>query len=103
MKNRLAAIGTYLNEKTKKQINFKTIKADRHYRGILFTYMGEDYLISDSKQEVIGALWQMSSAKSEDFNKKDAKRYTHIKFKKAKEKKIMNYSCNRRGYFVVEL
>lgn len=103
MKNRLAAIGSYLNEKTNKQINFKTIKADRHYKGLLFTYMGEDYIISDSKQEVIEVLWKMSSARSDDFNKKDAKRYTHIKFKKAKEKKIMTYGYNRKGYFVVEL
>lgn len=103
MKDRLDIIGNYLNEKTKKVINFKAIKSDRVYRGLLFTYMGEDYIISDSKEEVIDALWKMSAARSVDYNKKDAKRYTHIKFKKAKEKKILSYSYKRRGYFVVEL
>ena len=103
MKDRLTAIGNYLNDKTKKKINFKTIKADRYYRGLLFTYMGDDYIISDSKPEMIDTLWKMSAARSMDFNKKDAKRYTHTKFMKAKEKKILNYNCNGKNYFVVEL
>ena len=103
MKNRLAAMGNYLNDKTNKKINFKTIKADSYYRGVLFTYMRDDYLITDSKPEMIDLLWKMSNARSEDFNKKDAKRYTHIKFKKAKEKKIVNYNCNGKNYFLVEL
>lgn len=103
MKDRLDAIGNYINDKSGKKINFKGIKADRVYRGLLFTYMGEDYIISDSKDEVIDVLWKMSAARSEDYNKKDAKRYTHIKFKKAKEKKVMDYSYKRKAYFVVEL
>ncbi|GLI55926.1 hypothetical protein PM10SUCC1_14400 [Propionigenium maris DSM 9537] len=103
MKERLAAIGNYLNDKSGKKINFKTIKADSYYRGILFTYMREDYLITDSKPEMIDILWKMSAARSEDFNKKDAKRYTHIKFRKAKEKKVLNYNYKGRNYFIVEL
>ena len=103
MKTKLEVIGNYLNEKTKNTINFKTIKTDVYYKGILFTYMKEDYLITETKEEMLDVLWQMSSARSDDFNKKDAKRYTHTKFKKAKEKNIISYGYKRKGYFIVEL
>lgn len=99
-----AAVGSYINKKTGKTINFKGIKADNSlYKDILFSYLKDDYIITDSKEEMMEVLWQMSNVDSTKLNRKDAKKYTHTKFKRAKEKKIVNFGCNGRTYFIIEL
>lgn len=104
MKDKLGVIGSYINKKYGKTINFKGIKADTSlYKGILFSYLKADYLVTNTKDEMIDILWKMSSVDSTKLNKKDAKKYTHTKYKRAKEKTITNFSHNGRKYFIVEL
>ena len=37
MKDRIMALGLYINERLNKNINFKQIKGDPVYRGVLFS------------------------------------------------------------------
>ena len=46
MLDRINALGQYLVEKLGKPFNFKQIKGDHMYPGILFSFAGEDYLMN---------------------------------------------------------
>ena len=103
MKDRMMALGLYINERLGKNINFKQIKGDPIYRGVLFSCMNEDYLVSNKKSEVINAIVTMSRKKAEDYPQKMVKRYTHTKFKKIRERKPVEFKVKGRSYFIIKM
>ncbi len=103
MKDRMMALGLYINERLGKNINFKQIKGDPIYRGVLFTCMNEDYLVSNKKSEVINTIVAMSRKKAEDYPQKMVKRYTHTKFKKVRERKRERVKVKGRSYFIIKM
>jgi hypothetical protein len=103
MKDRITALGLYINEKLGKHINFKQIKGDPIYKGVLFTCMKEDYLISDKKSEVIDVIVTMSNRKAEDYPTKMVKRYTHTKFRKIRERKPVEFKVKGKSYFIIKM
>lgn len=103
MKDRIAALGMYINGKLGRNINFKQIKGDHLYKGVLFTCMKEDYLVSDKKSEVIQAIVTMANKKPEDYNQKQVKRYTHTKFRKIRERKPEEIKVKGKSYFIIHL
>ena len=52
MIDRINALGQFLVNKTGKTFNFKQIKNDHMYPGILFSFSGEDYLVTPDKAEL---------------------------------------------------
>ena len=46
MIDRINALGQFLVNQTGKTFNFKSIKSDHMYPGILFSFAGEDYLVT---------------------------------------------------------
>jgi len=103
MKDRIMALGLYINERLGKNINFKQIKGDPVYRGVLFIYKNEDYLVSDRKSEVIDTIVTMSRKKPEDYPQKMVKRYTHTKFKKIRERKPVEFKVKGKSYFIIKM
>jgi len=103
MKERINALGQYISKRDGKNFNYKIIKGDSIYRGLLFTVLKEDFVISDSKNEVLDTLYKMSMKYPDHIPQKLMKKYTHMKFQKAKEKKIENFNLNGKRYFIVKL
>ncbi len=103
MKDRIMALGLFINERLGKNINFKQIKGDSIYRGVLFSCMKEDYLISDKKSEVINTISIMSHKKAEDYPQKLVKKYTHTKFRKIRERKPIEYKVKGKSYFIIHM
>ena len=52
MIDRINALGQFLVNQTGKTFNFKSIKSDHMYPGILFSFAGEDYLVTPDKAEL---------------------------------------------------
>lgn len=87
MIDRINALGQFLVNKTGKNFNFKQIKNDHMYPGILFSFSGEDYLVTPDKAELDLTIALMSSRTFEDYPPKHARKYTHRKFEKINKKK----------------
>ena len=96
-------LGEYLNKKEGRKIDFKNIKKHTLYRDNLFSYGGEDYIISGNREEIQNLLITFSQRKAEDYPPKLAKKYTHKKYVKAKEKKPEEFKLADKKYFVIKL
>ncbi len=103
MKERIGALGEFINEGLNKKINFKGIKAHSLYRGFLFSYASDDYIVGEKKAEVEGIAIEMSIKKSYDYPPKLAKKYTHRKYQKAHEKKPVQVTFKGKKYFIIKL
>lgn len=103
MLDRINALGQYLVEKTGKPFNFKQIKGDHIYPGILFSFAGEDYLVTPDKAELEYTISLMGSRTFEDYPPKHARKYTHRKFGKINKKiqEIVNYK--NKKYIIIKL
>ena len=82
MIDRINALGQFLVNQTGKTFNFKSIKSDHMYPGILFSFAGEDYLVTPDKAELDLTIALMASRTFEDYPPKHARKYTHRKFEK---------------------
>ena len=103
MLDRINALGQYLVEKLGKPFNFKQIKGDHMYPGILFSFAGEDYLVTPYKAESEYTIALMGSRTFEDYPPKHARKYTHRKFGKINKKtqEIVNYK--NKKYIIIKL
>lgn len=99
----IRALGEYLNKKNNRKIDFKGIKAHPLYKENLFSYGIDDYAISKSREELQNLLITLSMRKAEDYPAKFAKKYTHRKFLKAREKKVEEIRVGDKRYFLVLL
>ena len=101
--DRVAALGQYIVAKTGKNFNFKMIKEDPLYRGILFTCGGDDYLVSDEQEEILRTATVMAARKGIDYPDKVAKRYTHTKFSKARFKTPELFTVKGKKFYIIKL
>lgn len=99
----MKALGEYINKKLNKKIDFKGIKTHPVYRENLFSYNGEDYLVSGKKVELQNLILTISSRKPEDYPAKLGKKYTHKKYIKAKEKRIEEIRVGNKSFFLIVL
>lgn len=99
----IRVLGEYINKKEGRKINFKEIKSHPFYKGNLFSFGSNDYVISSKKDEIIRILENMSGKKMEDYPPKFAKKYTHRKFLKAKEKRPEEMAFENKKYYIVLL
>lgn len=103
MVDRIQALGQYLVTKKGKNFDFKQIKADNFFKGVLFAIGTEHYLVSDNEFEVIEVANKMSTTKFADYPAKFAKKYTHQRFVKANQKKYEMFQVKNKKYFIVIL
>ena len=99
----IRVLGEYINKKEGRKINFKEIKSHPFYKGNLFSFGSNDYVVSSKKDEIIRILENMSSKKMEDYPPKFAKKYTHRKFLKEKEKRPEEMAFENKKYYIVLL
>lgn len=103
MIDRIQALGQYLINKTGKNFNFKQIKADSYFKGVLYTLGTENYLLSDSEYEIVETAHRMSTTRFCDYPEKFAKKYTHMRFVKANQKKIENFVYKGKKFYIITL
>ncbi len=103
MKERIGALGEFINEELNKKINFKGIKSHSIFRGFLFSYGSDDYIVGEKKAEVEGVAIEMSIKKAHDYPPKLAKKYTHRKYQKAHEKNPVSIIFKSKKYFIIKL
>ncbi len=103
MKERIGALGEFINEELNKKINFKGIKSHSIFRGFLFSYGSDDYIVGEKKAEVEGVAIEMSIKKAHDYPPKLAKKYTHRKYQKAHEKNPVSIIFKGKKYFIIKL
>ncbi|MBC2855171.1 hypothetical protein H3N56_01505 [Cetobacterium sp. 2A] len=103
MKNKISALGQYIVKKTGKPFNFKLIKADPIYKGVLFSIGTDDYLVTNDRVELLSTIELLSLRTSRDYPPKLIKRYTHAKFEKVKDKKEETVVLNGIRYTVIHL
>ena len=103
MIDRINALGQYLVEKTGKTFNFKMIKGDHMYPGILFSFAGEDYLVTPDKAELDYTIALMGSRTFEDYPPKHARKYTHRKFGKINKKTQEIIVHKGKKYVIIKL
>jgi len=96
-------LGEYINKKENKKIDFKGIKRHTLYKDNLFTYGSIDYVVSGNREELQNLLITFSSRRPEDYPDKLAKKYTHKKFLKAREKRIEEFKIGDKKYYIVAL
>lgn len=103
MIDRIQALGQFLVKKTGKNFDFKQVKADHFFKGVLF-FIGETYyLVSDNEMETIDAAYKMSHTRFCDYPAKFAKKYTHMRFVKAEQKRAETFMVKNKKYFIVTL
>lgn len=103
MIDRINALGQYLVEKTGKTFNFKMIKGDHMYPGILFSFAGEDYLVTPDKAELDYTIALMGTRTFEDYPPKHARKYTHRKFGKINKKTQEIFVHKGKKYVIIKL
>lgn len=103
MTDRIQVLGQYIIEKTKKNFNFKVIKMDSYFKNVLYCIGTEYYLVSDTEYEIIDTAHRMSTTRFCDYPEKFAKKYTHMRFVKANQKKIEAFNVKGKRYFIVQL
>lgn len=103
MKDRIGALGEYINKKLGKKINFKNIKMHSIHRGFLFAFGADDYIVGNKLSEVEGVAVDLSYKKGEDYPPKLAKKYTHRKYQKAKDKKAEEIVFKGKKYYIIKL
>ena len=103
MLDRIQVLGQYIIEKTKKNFNFKNIKMDSYFKNVLYFIGNDYYLVSNSEYEIVETANKMSMTKFSDYPEKFAKKYTHMRFVKANQKKIETFSFKGKKYFIVQL
>ena len=99
----IRVLGEYLNKKQNRKIDFKGIKTHPIYKENLFAYGIDDYLISKNREELQNLLITLSMRKAEDYPPKLARKYTHKKFTKAREKKVEEFKMGDKKYYIVLL
>ena len=103
MIDRINALGQFLVNKTGKTFNFKQIKNDHMYPGILFSFSGEDYLVTPDKAELDLTIALMSSRTFEDYPPKHARKDTPRKFEKINKKIQENIIYKGKKYVIIKL
>lgn len=99
----IRVLGEYINKKENKKIDFKGIKKHPLYTKNLYSYGIEDFVIGEKREEVQEILLAMSSKRAIDYPDKYAKKYTHKKFLKAKEKRMEEFKIGDKKFFIVIL
>lgn len=103
MIERINALGQYIITKTGKNFNFKLIKMDGYFKNTLY-YIGSDYyLVSDTESEILNVAHSMSTTRFCDYPEKFAKKYTHMRFVKAAQKKAESFIFKGKKYFIITL
>ncbi len=103
MINRMQALGQYLILKKGKNFDFKQIKMDHFFKGVLFLIGTEHYIISDNESEILETTFKMSNTRFCDYPAKFAKKYTHMRFVKASQKSVEVFNLKGKKYFIVTL
>jgi hypothetical protein len=103
MSDRMSALGEYINKGLGRKINFKGIKMHPIYRDALFSFGTDDYIVGEKASEVNGIAFELSTKRGEDYPPKLAKKYTHKKYQKAKEKKAEEIVFKGKKYFIIKL
>ncbi|MGL5964543.1 MAG: hypothetical protein ACRCZ2_09165 [Fusobacteriaceae bacterium] len=103
MLDRIQALGQYLVTKKGKNFDFKQIKADNFFKGVLFTVGTDNYLVSNNEFEIIETAHKMSTTRFCDYPAKFAKKYTHMRFVKANQKKSETFQFKNKKYFITIL
>lgn len=103
MKEKISALGQYIVKQTGKNFNFKMIKADGFYKGVLFSYGIDDYLVSNDRVELLSTIELISLRTSKDYPAKLVKRYTHSKFDRIGKKKEEILNLNGVKYYIIKL
>ncbi|MGL4357599.1 hypothetical protein [Cetobacterium sp.] len=103
MKNKISALGQYLVKETGKNFNFKMIKPDGYYKGVLFSYGIDDYLVSSDRVELLGTIELISMKTARDYPAKLVRRYTHSKFDRIGKKKEETIVVNGVKYYIIKL
>lgn len=73
------------------------------YPGILFSFAGEDYLVTPDKAELDLTIALMASRTFEDYPPKHARKYTHRKFEKINKKVQENITYKGKKYVIIKL
>lgn len=103
MKDKIAALGQYLVKQTGKNFNFKMIKPDGYYKGVLFSYGSDDYLVTNDRAELLGTMEVIAMRTAMDYPPKLVRRYTHAKFDKINKKKEDSVVINRIKFYIIKL
>ena len=103
MKGKISALGQYIVKTTGKNFNFKMIKPDGYYKGVLFSHGIDDYLVSSDRVELLSTIELISMKTARDYPGKLARRYTHSKFEKIGKKKEEVIVVNGVKYYIIKL
>ncbi|MGL4534015.1 MAG: hypothetical protein ACRC0V_03890 [Fusobacteriaceae bacterium] len=103
MIDRIQALGQFLVKKTGKNFDFKVIRADNFFKGVLFSIGETYYLVSDKEMETIDAASKMSHTRFCDYPAKFARKYTHMRFVKAEQKRSEIFMMKNKRYYIVTL
>ncbi|MBC2851851.1 hypothetical protein H5J22_10635 [Cetobacterium sp. 8H] len=103
MKNKISALGQYIVKSTGRPFNFKQIKMDNIYKGVLFSVGTDDYLVTNDRRELLETIELMTIRTPRDYPGKLARRYTHAKFEKISSKKEEAIVLNGVKYFIIKL
>ena len=103
MKEKISALGQYIVKQTGKNFNFKMIKPDGYYKGVLFSYGADDYLVSSDRVELLSTIELISIKTSKDYPAKLVRRYTHSKFDKIGKKKEDTIVITGVKFYIIKL
>lgn len=99
----MQALGQYIVTKTGKNFNFKSIKMDNFFKNLLYSVGNDYYIISDKEFDIVELTHKMATTKFSDYPEKFAKKYTHMRFLKANQKKAESFVFKGKKYFLVLL
>ncbi|MGL5798203.1 MAG: hypothetical protein ACRCYT_08350 [Cetobacterium sp.] len=103
MKEKISALGQYLVKQTGKNFNFKMIKPDGYYKGVLFSYGVDDYLVTNDRVELLSTIEVMTLRTARDYPAKLVRRYTHSKFDRISQKKEEIIVVNGVRFYIIKL
>ncbi|MGL5122906.1 MAG: hypothetical protein ACRC6K_01885 [Fusobacteriaceae bacterium] len=103
MVNRVQALGQFLILKKGKNFDFKQIKMDSFFKGVLFLVGTEYFVVSDKESEILETVFKMSTTRFCDYPAKFAKKYTHMRFVKANQKSSEILNLKGKKYYIVTL
>ncbi len=103
MKEKISALGQYLVKQTGKNFNFKMIKPDGYYKGVLFSHGVDDYLVSSDRVELLSTIELIGMKTARDYPAKLVRRYTHSKFDKIHKKKEDSIVINGVKFYIIKL
>lgn len=103
MVDRIQALGQFLVKKTGKNFDFKVIRGDNFFKGTLFSIGENYYLVSNNEMEIIEIAYKMSHTRFCDYPAKFAKKYTHMRFVKAEQKRPEVFMVKNKRYSIITL